>query len=104
MTNLDRRLELQQILANVLGSSYVYFQPPETIKLHYPCIIYERITGAGQYADNKAYMFKICYRITYIDKDPDNEIIHKLMDIPYMSMDRSFKADNLNHDVFILYY
>lgn len=104
MTNLDRRMELHQILCDLLGTAYVYFQPPESIKLHYPCILYERMTGDSQYADNKAYMFRICYRVTYIDKDPDNEVLTKLSNLPLCRMDRSYKGDNLNHDVFILYY
>ena len=33
MTNLDRRMELHQILCNLLGTAYVYFQPPESIKM-----------------------------------------------------------------------
>lgn len=104
MTNLDRRLELHQILTNILGSAYVYFQPPESLKLHYPCIVYERSTGDTQFADNSSYIFRVSYRVTYIDKDPDNEIIQKLAALPLCRMDRSYIGDNLNHDSFVIYY
>lgn len=104
MTNLDRRLELHQILSTILGSAYVYFQPPESVKLHYPCIVYERSTGDTQFADNSSYIFRVCYRVTYIDKDPDNEIIQKIAALPLCRMDRSYKGDNLNHDSFVIYY
>ena len=39
---MDRRLQLHEELCSVLGSRNVYFQPPETIKLTYPCIIYSK--------------------------------------------------------------
>ena len=104
MTNLDRRMELHQILCDLLGTDYVYFQPPETIKLHYPCIIYNRSTGISDYADNRAYRFNICYVVTYISRDPDNEVILSLAELPYSKMDRSYTAENLNHDVFTIFY
>lgn len=104
MTNLDRRLELHRILCEILGSSYCYFQPPESVKLHYPCIIYRRSSGDSQYADNLPYTFRISYQVTYIDKDPDSEVIVELAKLPYCKMDRHYTADNLNHDNFVLYY
>ena len=36
------RLELQDLLETVLGSQYVYFQPPATLRMRYPCIVYAR--------------------------------------------------------------
>lgn len=105
MTNLDRRLELHGILSDILGdSSRCYFQPPESVKLSYPCIIYKRNTGDTQYADNAPYTFRINYQITYIDKDPDAEAIMSIAALPYCRMDRHFTANNLNHDTFALYY
>jgi hypothetical protein len=104
MTNLDRRLELHGILRDILGTDNCYFQPPESVKLSYPCIIYKRNTGDTQYADNAPYTFRISYQVTYIDKDPDAEAIMGIAALPYCRMDRHFTANNLNHDTFNLYY
>ena len=104
MTNLDRRLELQDILCEILGSAYVYFQPPESVKMHYPCTRYDCISGDTPYAANRAYTYRIGYWLTYVDEDLNDEVISKLANLPLCRMDRSFKGDNLNHDVFILYY
>jgi len=104
MTNLDRRLKFHQILCDILGNSYVYFQPPESVKLHYPCIVYNRATGSGEYADNQLYTFRIAYEVIYISKDPDNEVILKLIALPYSAMNRSYTANNLNHDSFNIYF
>ena len=35
------RLILHDELITLLGSSNVYFQPPTSIKMNYPCIIYK---------------------------------------------------------------
>lgn len=104
MTNLDRRLEFHEILCGVLGNKHVYFQPPESLKLKYPCIVYNRTTANSQYGDNRPYTFMICYQVIYIDKDPDSEVIMELAKLPYSSMDRHYTANNLNHDAFTIYY
>lgn len=104
MTNLERRLQLHSILCRILGNNYCYFQPPESVKLHYPCIVYKRVSGDTQYADNLPYTFRLNYQITYIDKDPDSETIIELAKLPYCRMDRHYTADNLNHDTFNIYF
>jgi len=101
---MDRRLELHQILVNILGSNNVYFQPPPSIKLKYPCIIYERSGINTIYADDKAFLHHVKYSITLIGRSPENELVKKILELPYCSYDRYFTADLLSHDTFSLYY
>lgn len=82
----------------------VYYQPPPSVKLKYPCIIYERRSGDTSYADNKPYRFDYSYTVTYIDPDPDSGVPFKIAELPMCKMDRCFTSDNLNHSVFIIYY
>lgn len=98
------RLELQKILEEILGTKYVYYQAPESVKLTYPCIIYQRNTGRDFRADDTLYNYHKSYTLTLIDKDPDSEIPDKLLYLEYCQMDRFYKADNLNHWVFTIYY
>ena len=98
------RIELQSFLEELLGSNNVYFQPPENIEIKYPCIIYIRDYIKPQYADNSTYSSAKRYEITLIDKDPDSAIVDKLASLPMCSFDRHFTSDNLNHDVFNLYF
>ena len=98
------RIKLHETLVKILGSRNVYFQPPESIKLLYPCIIYKRSTGDTQFANDKPYTFKVRYQITYIDKNPDSEVLEKISDLPMCTFDRHFTADNLNHDIFNIYF
>lgn len=98
------RLILHEILADILGSRNVYFEPPENTKLKYPCIVYERNNYHVDYADNMKYHTMKRYQITLIGIDPDSKVPDKLMELPYCSYDRPFVSDHLHHDVFILYF
>lgn len=98
------RLELQAMFEELLGSRNVYFQPPETLKLSYPAIVYSREPIENRYANNSVYMQSVRYSVTVIDKNPDSELPFKISQLPMCRQDRRFKSDNLNHDVFTLYY
>lgn len=100
----DRRIELQTLLEKILGSRNVYFQPPESIKLKYPCIIYEREDENVKFADDLNYSRTKLYTVTVIDKNPDSDIPDKISDLAYCIFQRHFTSDNLNHDVYRLYF
>lgn len=101
---MDRRLELHEMLCNTLGSRHVYFQPPSNVQMVYPAIRYSRNRIENTSADNQTYIQNTSYKITVIDYDPDGEIAEKVSQIPGIVYDRSYVADNLNHDSFILFY
>lgn len=98
------RLELHETLCAVLGSRNVYFQPPESVKMQYPAIVYSRKDIENKFANNLAYIQSLCYEITVIDKNPDSEIVINVAKLPLCRFDRHFTLDNLNHDVFTLYF
>lgn len=100
----EKRLRLQAKLEEILGSRNVYYQPPESVKLEYPAIIYTKKGIKIEFANNATYLTPCCYELMVVDKRPDNEVIGKLLQLPMCSFDRHFKVDNLNHDVLILYF
>ena len=101
---MDRRLELQTKLENILGSRNVYFQPPSNTKIEYPCIVYERDDIDQRFADNRTYINTVCYSLTLISRSQENNLVSKILELPYCSYDRFYTTDSLNHDVFTLYY
>lgn len=101
---MDRRLKLQQILIDILGSDNVYFQPPPTVQMQYPCIRYERDFNYTAFANDKPYKHKKRYLVTIIDRDPDSKIPDEIAKLPMCVFDRFFTADNLNHDVYRLFF
>lgn len=105
----DRREEFHYILVDIMGThdqpkSRVYFQPPETVKIEYPCIIYNRSRIDTRLSDDELYGHVIGYMVTVIDPDPDSEIPNKILNLPMSRFIRGYTADNLNHDVFNVYY
>ena len=55
---MGSRLELQAKLEEALGSKNVYYQPPESLKLTYPAIIYSMSGMSRKHADDQEYMKK----------------------------------------------
>ena len=101
---MGQRLELQAVLVDLLGSPNVYFQPPATVNMKYPCIVYNRINVTIHFANNKPYKHKKRYQVTVIDSNPDSNIPDKVAELPMSSFDRFFSADNLNHDIYNLFF
>lgn len=101
---MGTRLELHEVLCNIIGSRNVYYQPPESIKMNYPAIVYSRNDISNKHGDDIPYMQSVSYQVTVIDKDPDSTIVIDIAKLPYCRFNRHFTSDNLNHDVFTLYY
>ena len=98
------RLSLHNLLTTVLGSSNVYFQPPSSITLKYPCIVYKLDDVKGVHANDKRYLGTKRYLITVVDKNPDTLIPDKILAMTYSEFEDHFVVDNLNHYVCSLYY
>lgn len=99
-----RRLQLQTLLEGILGTSNVYFQPTANVQMKYPAIIYKRDTADTEFAGNNPYRYTKRYQVTVIDRNPDSDIPDKVAALPMCLFNRFFTADNLNHDVFNLYF
>jgi hypothetical protein len=100
----DRRPLLQAILEGLQTGLKVYFQPPEDMTMEYPCIRYQRDTGSSRFANNVPYTYQRQYEVTLISRTPDSTLHEKLAALPRTIHDRFFVADNLNHDVFSIYF
>lgn len=95
---------LKKVLEEILGSKEVYFQPPPNIKMEYPAIIFEREDIQNTFADNLVYRQAIAYKVTVMDKNPDSEIVKRVSQIPTARYVQFFVTNNLNHDIFIIFY
>lgn len=99
---MGKRLDLQSILESITRN--VYFQPPTNIQMSYPCIVYRRSNAKTSFAGNKPYTNDKRYQIMVIDKDPDSLILDKIALLPTCVFERHYTAENLNHDIYNLYY
>ena len=102
---MKSRLELHEKLCNILGSSNVYYDPPESIKLKYPCIIYHQSSGDHVYSGNKTYLYTKSYEITTIGKKADDNILERIVsEFEMIRHGSTYTADNLYHNTFTLYW
>lgn len=96
------RLDLHEVLKEICEN--VYFQPPPNADMKYPCVVYSRDAAVTVFAGNAPYRNTKRYQVTVIDKDPDSPIPDKVAHLPMCTFQRFFTADNLNHDVYDLYF
>lgn len=100
----DKRIELDSRLRAILGSTNIYYQPPESIKMRYPAIVYKRDDIQNTHANNAVYKQSYIYQVTVITYDPDDVLIDKVSKVPTARFIRAFAADGLNHTIFNIYY
>lgn len=96
------RLELHTLLTGIVPNAY--FQPPSTVDMSYPCIVYQLDEIGTDFANNVPYNLQKGYKVTVIDPDPDTSIPDEIAKLPTASFDRFYVADNLNHYVFTIYF
>lgn len=101
---MANRLDLQTTLENILGSRNVYYQPPASVKMSYPAIVYALSSINDRRAGNGVYIRNISYDVTVIYRDPDSELPRIIANLPMCSHSRHYVADNLYHDTFTLYF
>ena len=99
---MGTRADLQTLLATLAPN--VYFQPPPTLTMSYPCIVYKRSAERTIFGNNKPYKRTKRYQVTVIDRNPDSDIPDKVASLPMCVFDRFFTADQLNHDVYTLFF
>lgn len=85
-------------------NTVVYITPPAGKAMVYPCILINRGTGDTKFADNTPFRHQKRYELTAIDEESDSPLYDLLASLPRSIHNRSFPAENLNHDVFTLFF
>ena len=98
------RVELDRILRTTLGSTNVYYDPPESFKLKYPCIVYSLAGHSETFADDNDYYGMKRYTLTYITQDADDPMADTLDKIRYCRLNRPYASDGLYHFAYDIYF
>ena len=99
-----KELKLDRIFRNTLGNNNVYFQPPESVKINYPCIIWNLSKTASTYADDRSYIQNPKYVIRYVSTEPDDQMRFTLVDVLGVPIIQVYCKDGLYHYIYELYY
>lgn len=100
---MARRLQLQETLEELLQSENVYYQPPPSVHLKYPCIIFQDNVITQRHANNSVYHIERSYTVTLITQQHDDPLMEKLAWLPKCRFERAFTNDNLYHRVYRIY-
>lgn len=100
---MANELKLIETFKEVLGNNNVYFQPPASVKMKYPAIVFSRKRIDNRHANNGVYLQSFGYEATVIDYEPDSEYVIKMSQLPNCKHDRPYVADGLYHDVFTIF-
>lgn len=102
---MDRRQKLHNLLKTVTGINNVYYQPPESVKIKYPCVIYSKKSKYTKRADNSVWGIVDRYEVTIVTNKADTDYADKILEhVQRSSYVRRFIANNLYHDTLSIYY
>ncbi len=107
MANELKWEDLRAQLYLIHDTENVYYDPPESIRMDFPCFRFELNNFDVSHADNKAYSKKPRWAVTYITRDIEEieQVAEEMLEhFKYCNFDTSFRADNLEHAVFNLYF
>jgi hypothetical protein len=74
------------------------------VEMKYPCLVYARSRADTRFAGDKPYLFTQGYTLTVIDGEVDSPLIAAVAALPMCTFSAHFVADNLNHDVFDIFF
>lgn len=102
------RIDVQTAFESAMTLSgytpHVYYQPPESIKLVYPCIVYNRERYRTDKANNDVYKEMTQYSVTVMDKNPDSKIVENLRALQYCELSQQYRTENIYHYIFNYFY
>jgi hypothetical protein len=94
---------LQAKFEELLESRNVYYNPPASVRMNFPAIVFSRVNFTKFHANDSTYLTSPRYEVTTITEDPDDPIIGKILSLSKCSFDRHFVSDNFHHNVFTLH-
>lgn len=106
--NLNRRITFDKKLRQILQDNgldvNIYFEPPRSISVKTPNILYKLDRSKPIYGDNKAYVDIAEYTVIFRTKEPCCIIHNDLLKLGQSSFVSKYTKDGLNHYQYKIYY
>lgn len=100
---MKTRLEIQELLEEILGSKNVYFQAPPNTGMKYPAIVYSFERYNIDRADNVPYIVTGRWQVTHMYKSIKNDLKEKFaLEMPFCIFDRRIVTDGVYNDYYII--
>ena len=79
---------------------HVYFQPPESVKMQYPCFVYHQSQDDVIHGNDRPYLHREVYEVPYITRQAEPVLPEAMKGLPNTRFNRRYTAENLNHFAF----
>lgn len=100
---MEQKSKISQLL-HTLPVKDVIFQPSESVKLKYPCVLYDFNGYKDFFGNDGRHIVRERYTVKHIYKDPTENLRTTIRGLfVYVDFDRTFINDNLYHDVYTVY-
>lgn len=104
---MEKRLKLHQKLSGIASSvsdnCKVYFQPPEKLKLEYPCIIYKLERVNTTHASNSNYKRNYQFQVMFISRKARLDVVELIEDLEWCTLSNVNTSDGLYQYTFAIY-
>ena len=98
---MKSRIEIQNLLEEILGSKEVYFQAPPNTGMSYPCMIYDFEGFDTSFADNRPYLVSGQWTVHHMYKSIKNDLKERMvLEEPFFRWDRRIKSDGVYNDYY----
>lgn len=98
------RSEFKDLLEATAPEAMVVGQQPGNVSMTYPAIRYEDNFEDVIYHDNIPGIITDRYAVTVIETDPNKPVAKKIRQLPMCAFNRSYRADNLIHTVYNIFF
>jgi hypothetical protein len=100
----EKRFLFDAKLKEITELTNVYYDPPESVLMEYPAIVYKKTNMPARYANNKKYIKRLAFEVKVIAEDADTKYVDLINDMDFSHYDRHYVAYDLHHDVFTIIF
>lgn len=96
--------DLHDVLKNLMPGIPIYFQPPESIRMQYPCLIYTIDGTNSVHADNIKYADTRIYQLILVQRQPDTYLLDVVNSLQMCEHTGRLVVGGLYQDQFRLFF
>lgn len=102
--DLPRKTDAAVMRLKSLGIPHVYFNPPESVRLEYPCARFKRSGTYTKNADNRKHAIFDRYDLVYITYDGDDPMVHTILNgFKHIRHASTVSKDGMWNENFVFY-
>ena len=98
--------DLKALVADYVGPVNTYYEPPENIRMTYPCFVLNLDNVDTVHSDNRVWNSDCVYSVTFMSPKVYENVIPLMVKSgfrKYVRFNRKFTSDSIQHYVFTVH-